>query len=903
MVEFRQLITQSIDYFARAIVLLVIASLIAGCAVFGAEKPKPVPTGEVRFYIQQGDEHLQQDDYDKATESYTAAIGLDSKNIDARRKLAETHAAYGKTELALAEFARIIEIEPSYLHAYNYRGFIYYKQKKWAEAAKEFEAAVKVEPNSLYSLNFLGLTYTEMQKLEEAKTVLQKAVDLDPEMDDPDSKDTHNYLGRIYRDEGKYEEAIAELHKVLEHFPNDTSAHNYLGTVYENLGQYQDAVREYLETLRIDPEEEFATSKLLELQRAGLLAPPPVDIVKDDVEYYISTAPDASEYPGAGAIVLLDKLSYEFTSTGSARYTVHQIVKICNERGIAEFGEMLTPFNVRSQNIGVNVAKAILPDGTAVEAPEEAFHDITPPGLSEYNLYSDLMYKVVSMPALQPGVILEYKVTVEDAQASTEVSWILGSMAFQWAEPVLNAKCVLRVPKDVEIRWRLYNSQIEPVIMEGDGESLTYTWISKDNPAIHPEIAMPPLGEVVPLLMFSTAESWDDVYNWYKELADPQEQADNAIRRKVAELIVGTSTKAEKAKAIFEFVASDIRYVAIELGLGAYRPYPAIDVFKYRYGDCKDKVTLLVTMLREAGIDGYPVLISPSPHRKVDMEIPSIGQFSHVIAAIQIEEGSYVWLDPTVATCSYGDLPAGDQGRKAFVIGEDKGVFVDTPIYPSAANKIYSDSEIAIMADGSISGWERTIARGQADMYLRSLYKLVKPDRLKEFLQTILNQRYPGIQIKDVSISDLHDLDIPIEVKVDFSCPNYGSNQGEMLIFPLPSENFSTYASFVSTVERQYDLHLGYNLAVEKVLTLSFPKGYRNASAPEARSIKHELGMFVKKYEEIDDSTVRYSVSLKTDAPVIPASGYAKFKEFIETAAREDRAQIILTKSKSAIGL
>ena len=902
MINYTELEVRRLCCRLRFVSLLMVILMLFGCAIFGDAKPKPVPIGEVRFYIQEGDGYLSEDSYDKAVESYTAAVNLDPKSIDARRKLGEAYANYGETALALDEFAKIIEIDPDYSHAHNYRGFLYNNQEKWEEAAREYESSLKIDPDNLYTLNHLGLMYNMMNRTEDAKNVLQKAVELDPEMDDPESGNTHNYLGLVYQSEGKYEEAIAEFHKVLEHFPIDTAAHNYLGTVYENTEQYRDATKEYNETLKIDPEDSFARSRLDVLQQSGVIFHeiPAVEIVKDDIEHYISTAPDVSEYPNAGAIILLDKLSYEVTNEGTTRYTIHQIVKICNERGIAQFGEIAIPFNAKYQNIGVNVAKTILPDGTEVEAAMDAYHDITPPGLAEYNLYSDTMLKVVSMPALRPGAILEYKVTLEDAQAVTETFWVLGGMSFQWVEPVLNAKCVLRVPKDINVKWKLYRTQIEPIITEDD-DSSTYIWISKDNPGLLTEAAMPPLEDLIPFLMFSTTESWEEVYKWYKELSDPQELADKNIKRRVAELVVGKSTKEEKTKAIFEFVALEIRYVAIELGQGAYQPYPAIDVFKYRYGDCKDKVTLLITMLKEVGIDAYPVLISPAPRKRVDVEIPSIGQFSHVIAAVSVEDDGYVWLDPTIATCRYGDLPAGDQGRKAFVIGKNGGEFVNTPIYPSEANKIASVSEITLLEDGTIRGWERTTSQGQGDIYLRAVYRLISPNRYKEFLENMINQRYPGVQIKSFSISDLYDLDKPVDVRVDFSCPSYGSNLEGTLMFPLPSEGFSAYATLVGTSERQYDFYIGYNMAVEKTLTISIPEIYRVTSLPEDISIEYEFGTFARKYKKVGNSVVKYSVSLKIDTPVIQTTDYSDFKKLIEIAAREDRAQIILT--KSVIGL
>jgi len=882
-------------HIPRFILLLALSSLLVGCAMFGGSKP--VPMGEVRFHMEQGDNHLKEDNYDKAVESYTAAIKLNPKSKEAHRKLAEAHAKYDKNDLALEEFAKTIEIDSKYAYAYKYRGQIYNNQEKWEEAAKEFESALKIEPDDLYSLNRLGLIYRMLSRYQDARNVLQKAVALDPEMDDPESRDTHYYLGIVYSDEVKYDEAIAEFSKALEHFPEDAEIYNHLGAVYESLERYQAAAEQYRKTLEIDPEDEFASSRLEAFQQAGVVAIeiPPVEIVKDEAEDYIAAAPDPDEYPNAGAIVLLDKLSYELTDEGRARYTIHQIVKICNERGIAEFGEVSIPFNAISQNIAVNIARTILPDGTEVEAATDAYHDITPPGLAIYNLYSDVLYRIISMPALEPGAVMEYKVTVEDATGD-EMSWILSGMAFQWFEPILNSKCVLRVPEGKEIKWKLYNSQIEPVITKDNDGRSTYVWISKNNPGLVPETAMPPMEEVIPFLTYSTAESWDDVYQWYRDLADPQEQADKAIKRKTAELVAGKATNEEKTKAIFEYVASKIRYVAIELGMSAYQPHPAIDVFKYKYGDCKDKVTLLITMLREVGIEAYPVLISPAPHRKVDEETPSVGQFSHVITAVSVNDDGYVWLDPTVSTCGYGDLPAGDQGRRGFVIGKDAGEFMDTPVYPPDANKVVSNSEIAIMEDGTIQGWEQTTANGQANMYLRSVYRLIRSDMRRDFLEGIFNQRYPGVQIADFSISDLQNLDTPVEVRVDFSCPEYVSNSGKTIVFSLPSEEFSEYAALVSTADRKYDLVLGYNMSVEKTLTLSLPEGYKVDSLPEDESVQSELGRFVRKYETDGNSTVKYFVSLEINTPVVPAASYGKLKNLLETAAREDRAHVVLTK-------
>ncbi len=183
---------------------------------------------------------------------------------------------------------------------------------------------------------------------------------------------------------------------------------------------------------------------------------------------------------------------------------------------------------------------------------------------------------------------------------------------------------------------------------------------------------------------------------------------------------------------------------------------------------------------------------------------------------------------------------------------------------------------------------------------MRSAYRMIRPDRLKESMAIMLNERYPGVKIEDVSISDLYDMDTPMEIEVAFSCPSYVTDMEELLVFPLPSEGFSAYATLVGSSERQHELNLGYNMAMEQALKITFPKGYAVAGLPEDKEVKYEFGEFIRKYEVVSDSTIRYFASLKVDIPAIPVADYASFKNLIETAAREDRAQIILKKSTSA---
>ena len=104
--------------------------------------------------------------------------------------------------------------------------------------------------------------------------------------------------------------------------------------------------------------------------------------------------------------------------------------------------------------------------------------------------------------------------------------------------------------------------------------------------------------------------SWQEIGTWYLGLTLDRREASAEIKQKVKELTASAPTVLGKMQALAKFVQADIRYVAIELGIGGQQPHSATEVFTHRYGDCKDKVTLLSSMLEEIGVDSYYVIIN-----------------------------------------------------------------------------------------------------------------------------------------------------------------------------------------------------------------------------------------------------------------------------------------------------
>jgi len=899
---------------------LILIIIFAGCSIFEFQHEKKPVVDEFAIkykqwqkYVTAGNQAIQNDELDKALNAYQQAIAIKPQSSEIHIKIGQIYFRQEEYEKAIESFKTGLQYEPSNNDARNYLGYIYEQKGEEEKAALEYETVLKYDPNDLYALNHLGLMYIKLGKLDQAEVLLRRALEIDADSSSPNNKDVHNYLGLIYEERGNIWQAITEYRESIRLNPDEIWARQHLGSLFEDHGRYYEAQLIYLELLKIDPDNLFAASRLETLEKLtypqSLTEIKPVEIIDDNIEEIISSSPSSKQYPDDDAIILLDKFSHEVLEDGSSRYTTHQIIKILTERGIKKYGDIAIAFHSQSQNIGVNIARTILPDGTVIEPSDEAYNDVTPPGLVEYNLFSDLMWKVIAMPALIPGVIIEYKVTVEDAliqDQNVEISetWFWGDMSFQSTDPTLRSKCALRIPTYMQFKWKAYNCQIKPEISM-DEQSSIYVWDYGESDGLEVEPNMPCLKEIIPRLSYSSVNSWQEVHQWYQNLAKGQYDVDEIIENKVRELTSGIKDKEIQIKSIYNFVAQKIRYVGIELGQGAYQPSAAIQVFKHRYGDCKDKVTLLIAMLKLAGIKAYPAMINPKPYAKVNIDLPSPNQFAHLICAVPKKQNGilinkldsdYLWLDPTVETCGYRTLPYRVQGRQAFVMPEDKdGFFVTTPTDLSDANRLKISIQMRLDKNGRMNGVEKITTIGQFSIDYRYIYKEIKPVDLKNFFQTALNQKYPGLKIHDVSLSGLDELDVPFLTTVIFSVENYYWDSDDKFIIPIPSDELSEQATLVAQQKREYALETGYPMQIQKHVKLILPDGYVFSNSYQPVEMNFDFGNFVRKFT-FNGKEANYDLEYTIETSSITPSKYHLFKDFIETISREDEIQLVYTK-------
>jgi tetratricopeptide (TPR) repeat protein len=878
--------------------------------------------------------------WDKAEKNFLKALEISDTALP-RYFLGITYLDQGKTDEGISELRKVIASFPEFVKAYVDLGWNRYDKELYEEAIQLFREGLKYGKNYSQLYAYLAWTYLMKGWIKDAEDTIKESLEANP---------THplSYyvLGLIYERRGWYSDAVTVYRKLLEIDKTFYSAFRNLRSIYNNSGNYNEAIsmtKERLERepsniiLYLDLADLYMRSKMfseaiLLLEKANEISPYYPEIyeylgnlyyelehkekaiiywekaleiepgnisLKDylsflkeetytlaDISKLIKDTPTQKDYPDASAIIILDSAERIVRPDGTSSLTYHKVIKILNEKGRETYGEVYIPYSLLGERVKILKARTIKPDGTEVEAT--AIHDVS---LAEgYHLYSDAMAKVISMPALENNAIIEYAYTIDDLGRGPLGKHFQDEFLFQDFDPMMISRYTLVIPKGMNIYYKMYNGELEPQIEE-KGSTVIYTWEMKDIPQIIQENYMPPLADVVPRLEITTFKDWQEVAGWYYDIANPKTKSDEAIKAKVIELTRDKKTLEDKAKAIYYFVANDIRYVGLEFGISGLMPHQASEVFKYKYGDCKDKATLLISMYREIGIPAYYVLVRTRYRGSLPLDSPGF-QFDHAICAIKLN-GKLYFLDGTAEDTRFGYVPSMDQGTKALLIDEGKPILVDIPIDRPEDNEKTRNIEVTLSKDGSIKGTAYVTFRGYYDTYLRSVWKTAADRQIREDLEWSLRSLVPNATLEGYQLSNLRDLDADVWERYSFSASGYAQVvQNTISFLPSIMERLETSES-VAKKERKYPINYWTPYTTRDIVTYKLPDGSKIIHLPDDIVLDKPFAYYSMKFS-LDGNILKVERVFQIRAVLIEPKDYPEYKSFIESIVSKDRERVVI---------
>ncbi len=744
-----------------------------------------------------------------------------------------------------------------------------------------YQKAIDSHYNSTNARASLSEIYYQQGKYNKAVDILKPLIDKGNI-----STDLWHRLALSYYKAGKINESLAAWEKLNKLKPDNQEVKYYLGLLKEKKELYEEAQEYYRQAVTINPEDKLAGLAQKQLESiespSGLVQL--INIKDKEVSRLIKNAPGEDKYPEAGAVILLDEVIYSIRKNNTMSTRIHRLIKVLNDRG-KSFGEVRLNYDSSHQSITVHMARTIKQDGTIINVGKKGMRDLTP--WAGFPLYSNVKAKIISMPEVVAGSVIEYIATIESSELinGDDFQFAIG---LQHHEPQILQRIVLDIPKERKpnIQYIRLKDTL-PQITNTRGRRI-YIWEIKDMPEMIPEPLMPPWTDISPFIMVSSFESWQEISVWFQKLAKDQFEIDDAIKQKVAELTAGVHTPEDKAAKIFQFVAAEIRYVGLEYGVSGYKPHKAAEIFKNKYGDCKDQAILLVSMLREAGIEAYLALISTRDNGRVQQEIPML-QFDHCIAVAKFNE-KLVWLDATSETCGFYEMPDSIQQREALVMFPTGADFISTPLIRAENNKMIKEVGLKIKPDGSVIGNSKLITSGSYSLGYRGL-KFTKPIRRKYMLQGIVNSMYPGGKLIDYSITGLLDNNQPVSINMSYSGPSYLKSAGDLKLFQLPGVGRG--ASLVSREKRIYPIQFGSTSWTETRVNIKLPAGYKVRYLPEEIKLELPYASYWSFYKEKDGNIEYFERNIIKDTN-IGVSDYLIYKAYREQIAQESDKQIIL---------
>ena len=623
-----------------------------------------------------------------------------------------------------------------------------------------------------------------------------------------------------------------------------------------------------------------------------------LSLAQAPAESILKNAPTTDDYPGMEGVCMLDEGIVTSVPHGTSTYVVHQRLCLLTHEGIKDYGEVQIPYDSETEKIHLDYARTITPDGREVIPNESAIHEVTLPAAQDAPMYSSIKLYTISMPALEPGAIIDYQVTIKDTQtySEEEESDFSGMWCFAWGLPVQTSCYVVHVPKELPIRWQVKGVDLAPTV-QTDSDTVTYTFLRNDIPAIGYEPYMPDFDALSPLAVVTSFADWNEVAAWYNDLAADRVQTDSDIVAKVNELTAGVQTPSDKISAIYDFVARKVRYVAIEFGLGGYQPHPAPKTFANRYGDCKDQATLLITMLRTAGFEAYPVLLRVGSGVDVDFDLPpAVQMFNHVIVAVRQGDG-WLFLDPTydLATSSY--LPQNDQAHHGLLVLGDEdqpGLIVTTDPFVPEKTYVKSETHATISPDGDLEATAKIKTGGDDDLWYRSILIDRRPDERKDLFGQILSAVIPRAQLTEFDYSDLDDTHTAVTVTEGFKKDHYVQKAGGMFLFPAPYPAQipfpSLYSDEVGQDSRTYPLMISPE-RIETRTWITIPAGM-TVQLPEDTEVTNEIASFSAHYSVTEGKILAIRV-LQVNTNEVSPEKYSLYKQVIDAMLEDANAMIV----------
>jgi len=623
------------------------------------------------------------------------------------------------------------------------------------------------------------------------------------------------------------------------------------------------------------------------------------------------SAPVPAHDEKTDAAVMYSEKIVTVQSADKIKILVRKAYKILRPDG-RDHGLVLVSFNSHSKVTSLH-GWCIPAQGKDYEVKDRDAMEVSIPKITGSELISDTKDKVLQIPAADPGNIVGFEYEKEEQPMVLQEEW-----DFQEADPVRESRFTLQLPASWEYKTYWLNSTGSKETASGSNQ---WQWVMNDLKGLRTEEQMPPWDGVAGELIVNfypsggavsdkTFQDWRQMGTWYLGLTRGRRDLSPEIKQKVAALTADKPALQGKILSIARFMQTDIRYVAIELGIGGVQPHSAIEVFLHRYGDCKDKATLMSAMLQEIGVDSYYVLINTERGGVTESTPAQVGAFDHAILAVKLPDGmsnaSFVsafqhpklgkllFFDPTNSLVPFGEIGGYLQANYGLLATPDGGELIPLPKQPAGTNGVDRKGMLKLDARGNLQGSFTETRRGDRAWSEREAIRTTVQDKDRaKRVESLLSASLANFALTKLSFINLEQISQPFGYEYSFIAERYAKTAGNLLIVRPRVIGVRSSGLLETKEPRHFPVIFEGPERDTDTVEIEMPAGYEVDDLPLPVDLDYSFASYHSK-TEANGNVLKYTRSFEIKELDVPMNKMEELKKFYRVIASDEQNTAVL---------
>ncbi len=628
----------------------------------------------------------------------------------------------------------------------------------------------------------------------------------------------------------------------------------------------------------------------------------------------VANAPLPAHDEKTDAVLLYAEQTVNVQSADKIKTHVRLAYKILRPGG-REYGIAGVPFHAHSKVSGLR-GWCIPAQGKDYEVKDKEALEVSVRKIAGSELISDVKEKMLQSAARDAG----RRGGAED-DSDAQPSGLPEGWRFQREIPGRELHFSLQLPSGWEYKAFWIN---HPEVKPAQSGSNQWDWTLTEVSAIRHEPEMPPIEGVAGQMAVSFfppggthgsgVSNWLEMGKWYFNLTNGRRDASPEIKQQVASLTGSAKAPVEKMKALARFVQHDVRYVAIELGIGGFQPHPAAEIFAHHYGDCKDKATLLSSMLSEIGIESFYVVINSERGSVIPGTPPSVGGFNHAILAIKLPNatsdpslvavvqhprlGPLLYFDPTNELTPFGEIGGYLQENYGLLVTPEGGELVELPTQMPAMNSIQRAGTLSLDPNGTLKGEVVEKRLGDRAWSERERLRAVTKDtdRIKP-IEDLLAGSLSLFRITKATITNLNQTDQPFGFNYTFEAQGYAKDAGGLLLVRPRVLGIKTSGLLETKEPRKFPIEFPGPSLDTDTFDITVPAGLVVDDVPPPVDADYGFASYHSK-TEVKGNVIHYSRTFEVRELSVPVSKADDLKKFYRIIAGDERNTVVLKATK-----